>query len=68
MANIANMTLEDLKALIAEVVNEQMSHWQRPQRDDRTADQVLATMDQLRWTPPAGSPSTTDLLREDRDR
>lgn len=68
MANIANMTLEDLKALIAEVVNEQMSRWQHPQNDDRTADQVLATMDRLRWTPPVGSPSTTDLLREDRDR
>lgn len=68
MATIASMTLVDLKALIAEVVNEQMSRWQHLQSDDRTADQVLATMDQLRWTPPAGSPSTTDLLREDRDR
>lgn len=68
MANIANMTLEDLKALIAEVVNEHMGRWQRPQSDDRTTEQVLTTMDQLRWTPPAGSPSTTDLLREDRDR
>ncbi|MEO1095859.1 MAG: hypothetical protein AAFX01_13270 [Cyanobacteria bacterium J06638_28] len=68
MANIANMTLEDLKALIAEVVNEQMSRWQSSESDHRTADQVLATMDKLRWTPPVGSPSTIDLLREDRDR
>jgi len=67
MANIADITLEDLKVLIAEIVDQKLSHWQRNATDDRTVDQVLATMDQLRWTPPAGSPSTTDLLRDDRN-
>jgi len=65
MANTSNITLEDLKALIAEIVDQKLSHWQPNETDDRTVDQVLATMDQLRWPPPVGAPSTTDLLRGD---
>lgn len=48
MANIANVTLEDLKALIAEVVNEQMGRWQSSESDHHTADQALAMMDEHR--------------------
>lgn len=62
------MTLEDLKALIAELVNEQLHQWQQSNTDQRSSEQALATMDQLRWTPPPGAASTTELLRQDRDR
>lgn len=61
------MTIDNLKALIAEVVDEQLRNWQQRQRDTRTVEEVLAAMDRLRWTPSSGS-TTTELLREDRDR
>jgi hypothetical protein len=68
MVKLTDMTLADLKVLIAEVVEEQLNGWQNRPSDNRSPEQVLDAMDQLRWTPPSGSPSTTELLREDRGR
>lgn len=62
------MTVEDLKALIAEMVTEQLNQSPQGSADLRSSEQALATMDQLRWTPPPGATSTTELLRQDRDR
>jgi hypothetical protein len=63
---IVDMTVDDIKSLIAEVVDERLRNWQQS-RDTRSVEEILAAMDRLRWTPPSGSPSTTELLREDRD-
>lgn len=63
---IVDMTVDDIKSLIAEVVDERLRNWQQS-RDTRSVDEILAAMDRLRWTPPSGSPGTTELLREDRD-
>ena len=65
-AKIVDMTVDDIKSLIAEVVDERLRNWQQS-RDTRSVEEILAAMDRLRWTPPSGSPSTTELLREDRD-
>ena len=67
MVKISEMTLADLKILIAEVVKEQLNRWQSAPHDTRSVNEVLAAMDQLRWTPPVDSPSTTELLKEDRN-
>jgi hypothetical protein len=64
-AKIVDMTVDDIKSLIAEVVDERLRNWQQS-RDTRSVEEILAAMDRLRWTPPSGSPSTTELLREDR--
>ena len=66
-AKIVDMTVDDIKSLIAEVVDERLRNWWQQSRDTRSIEEVLAAMDRLRWTPPPGSPSTTELLREDRD-
>ncbi|MGA7953594.1 MAG: hypothetical protein WCA07_08740 [Gloeobacterales cyanobacterium] len=65
-AKIVDITVDDIKSLIAEVVDERLRNWQQS-RDTRSVEEILAAMDRLRWTPPSGSPSTTELLREDRD-
>ncbi len=44
MTTIADMSLEELRKLIDEILDRNL------------------------WTPPPGPPSTTELLREDRDR
>ena len=65
---VTDMTVDDLKALIAEIVDARLQSWQQRPRDTRSVDEILAAMDRLRWTPSPGSPTTTELLREDRDR
>jgi len=66
-AKIVDMTVDDIKSLIAEVVDERLRNWWQQSRDTRSIEEILAAMDRLRWTPPPGSPSTTELLREERD-
>jgi hypothetical protein len=62
------MTVDDLKELIREVVNEQLQNQQSKPKDSRSVKEILKSIEQHRWTPPPGSPSTTELIREDRDR
>jgi len=65
-SNITEMTIDDIKALIIEVVDDRLRNWSQPSRDTRSLEEILAAMDGLRWTPPP-SPTTTEL-QEDRDR
>ncbi len=61
---VADMTIEELKTLITQIVGEQL--YASP-KDDRALEEVLAAMDRIRWTPPAGSKTTLEMIREDRD-
>jgi hypothetical protein len=61
------MTLDDLKALIAQMINERLGEPPGFGRD-RPVSEVLAEMRRAIWTPPSGAESSLDLLREDRDR
>ncbi len=71
---VADMTLEELKGLIRREVDERWDEFQRVEdllklpKDNRTLDELLASIDQHRFVPPPGTPSTLELLREDRDR
>ncbi|MEH2381521.1 MAG: hypothetical protein V7K27_21975 [Nostoc sp.] len=65
---IADMTIDDIRALITEVVDERLQNWWQQSKDTRSLNEILAAMDRLRWTPPPESPTTTELLRQDRDR
>lgn len=64
---IANMTLDELKALIASEVDRQIQEILKP-TDGRSVEEILDSIDRNRWTPPPGTPSTLELLREDRDQ
>jgi hypothetical protein len=66
-AKIVDMTVDDIKSLITEVVDERLQNWWQKSKDSRSLEEVLAAMDRLRWTPPTDSPSTTELLRENRN-
>jgi len=65
---IADMTVDELKTLISEVVQEQLLVFPKRNMDKRSLQELFRSIDQNRWTPPTGSPSTTELLRQDRDR
>jgi hypothetical protein len=64
---VADLTMRELREVIRDVINEHLKTWPRP-GDPRTTQEVLDSIDRNMWTPPEGSPSTLQFLREDRDR
>ena len=67
---ISEMTLDELKALITQTVDQRLSKKTLLERSDdrRSKQEVLESIRRNRWTPPPGAPSTLEMLREDRDR
>jgi len=64
---VAAMTVEDLKELIRQVVKEQLQN-QLPPKDTRSVAEILQSIEQHRWTPPPGTPTASQIIRENRDR
>ncbi|KYC42851.1 hypothetical protein WA1_12055 [Scytonema hofmannii PCC 7110] len=65
---VSEMTIETLKEFVREIVDEQLKRRQHFRQDERSVEEVLTTMDRIRWTPPPGSPTTLELLREAREQ
>jgi hypothetical protein len=61
------MTLDELKEIVNQAVNEKMRVWPRP-ITTRSLQEIMDSIDHHRWTPPPGAKSTLELLREDRER
>ncbi|MEJ2148758.1 MAG: hypothetical protein P8Z40_04695 [Chloroflexota bacterium] len=76
MATIADMNLQDLKKFIEETIDERLTRLlgsfeipDEPDEDDGLSwDEIRASVERHRWTPPPGAKSSLDLLREDRER
>jgi len=64
---VGDLTIDELKAIIRETVKEEIKGI-RQLGGKRSVKEVLETIDRHRWTPPPGSKSSLELLREDRDR
>ena len=81
---IGKMTIDELRKLIADVVEETMDKqmtrslgsFEIPDEavpgdeapETRSVEEILASIDHNMWTPPPGAKSSLELLREDRDR
>jgi len=63
---INNMTKDELNQLIEDMIDRRLQGLLKPQ-DTRSTSQLLAELDQLRFTPPEGAKSSLEMLREDRD-
>ncbi len=75
MATIANLTFEELIRMIDQAVDRRMEQLlgvfemaESEADEGRTLEEVYASIDRNMWTPPPNAPSTTELLREDRER
>ncbi len=64
---VSNLTIDELRAIIQHEIDQRLAAL-APRPDPRTPRQILDSIKRLRWTPPPGSPSTLELLREGRDR
>jgi hypothetical protein len=73
MATIANMTLEELKQFVEETIDERLTRLlgtfeiEDETDEEKTWDEIRASVEHHRWTPPSGAKSSLDMLREDRD-
>jgi len=66
---VADMTVEELKALVNGLVDERIDQLQTTKPiDHNKLKQVMASIERHRWTPAPGTPSVVEMLREDRDR
>ncbi len=64
---VGDMTIEQLKAVINETVNDRVKGI-RKLGGGRSVKEINESIRKHRWTPPPGSPTNLELLREDRDR
>lgn len=80
-SRVGDMTLEELRTVVEAIVVDKMEKFTLireglanvrrlpgDQPDNRTYEEVLASIERNRWTPPPGAKSSLELLREDRDR
>ena len=68
--SIADMTLADLQAMIDRAIDRRFREktlLERP-KDPRTVEEIMESVKRNRIIPPPLTPSTLELLREDRDR
>lgn len=67
---VTDMTVAELKALVNQLVDERVRHHAQMTEtiDQDKLKQLMETIERHRWTPPPGTPSVVELLREDRDR
>ena len=63
---IGNMTHDELNQLIEDIIDRRLQGLVKPQKECSNAE-ILASIKKRRFTPPEGSKSTLEMLREDRD-
>ena len=69
--SVSDMSIGDLRAFVESIIEEHMgpSHaLSYRQQGDRPVEEVLQSMRANLWTPPPGSKSSLEMLREDRDQ
>jgi hypothetical protein len=73
MKTVAEFSLHDLEALIEQMIERRLQADRRYARllqrtsDTRPVQAVMESVERHRWTPPSGTPSVVEMLREDRD-
>ena len=63
---ITDMTLDELNQLIESAIDRRLQALLKPEAS-HSHSELLEELDQLRFTPPEGTKSSLELLREDRD-
>jgi hypothetical protein len=80
MATIANMTVDELKQLIVQLMEERRISYLfgepdmeeaglgvEDEPDNRSLEEVFASIERNRWTPPAGTPTPAQMIHQQRE-
>jgi len=65
---VSDMTIEELNEFVEQIVDRRLQLQTAKLSDKRSLDEIFASIDANRWTPPPDAKSSLELLREDRDR
>jgi len=65
---VTDLTIDDLKRLIQQVIDERLQHHPPVAKDVSSIQNILAAIEQHRWTPPPGVPKASQLIIEERDQ
>jgi hypothetical protein len=65
---VTDLTVSELETLIAQEIQRQLRAERIRQRDPEALKAARQYVDEHRWSLPAGSPSVTELVRQERDR
>ena len=65
---IADMTIDDLKNLIHQVVDEHIKNQQVESNHALPMQDILKAIEQHRWTPPPGTPKASQMIIEERNQ
>jgi hypothetical protein len=67
---VADLTVAELRTLITQIVDERLILWVQPPhpKDTRSPQEILAAMDRLRWTPPPGAPTGSEMIIAEREK
>ena len=68
--HISDMSINDLRAFVESIIEERMGPPRTlsyRQGGERPVEEVLESMRANLWSPPPGSKSSLEMLREDRD-
>jgi hypothetical protein len=65
--HVGDTTIEELKELINQLLDERGLKVAHRSRDGRSVREILDSIERHRFTPPPGSKSSLEMLREDRD-
>ncbi len=69
MAQQTTLTTKELRDLVREIIQQELAYRDRGvPRPKKSWQQTLAALDELRWTPPDGTPSVAEMIREERER
>jgi hypothetical protein len=64
---VADLTMEELKRMIRREVAQRVHAVRREPPDPARAKAALEWLQENRWTPPPGTPTAEEMIREDRD-
>ncbi|GET40509.1 hypothetical protein [Microseira wollei] len=67
---VADLTVAELRTLITQIVDERLILWVQPPhpKNTRSPQEILAAMDRLRWTPPPGAPTGSEMIIAEREK
>ncbi|MBD2183120.1 hypothetical protein H6G03_18975 [Planktothrix sp. FACHB-1375] len=64
------MTVEELKAIITQVVDERLRQERQSSipAKKRSLQEVMESVDRHRWTPPPGTPTGSEMIIAEREK
>jgi hypothetical protein len=67
---VVDLTMDELKTMIAQVVDERLGQGEPLENvvKKRSLQEIMDSVDRHRWTPPSGSPTGSEMIREERQK